>query len=240
MENAREVSSSADSGTTTTLDDSALSGADDYWKTAWIEFTSGTNDGQFRQVTSYGGTNSRLAWDTALPATVANGDTYTVTFYYISGLTNSSLNYVYGETFSRTPYERVIIFTANTTGVAPAGAIYLATITLDGSGAATASDSDPAGSDRVLYTDIGGHHTETLTGTVLAVPGAGSVEVTRSHTSLLYRGGMTLTVAAGFTYTVDQYWKADEVVFTVTNSGSYAADCAYTLTVNGRQQTYPA
>ena len=238
MDSSMEVSGVADSGTTTTLIDASLGQADAFWLGAYITFTSGANDGQIREITGFNAVNHTLSWDTPLGTAVGAADTYTVSFYHIQGLTNGSLNYVYGRAITRTPYDKVIEWVANTTGAKATGDIYVATITLDGSGVATASDNNPTDADRILYKNVGGHDVITLTGTLSSMPASGSTEVTRSHSYLLFRGGIRFTLPTDFTVEVNEHWKPDEVKFTITNGSSYTADCAYTCYVEGRKRAY--
>jgi hypothetical protein len=95
MDDDLEVSSAATGGNTVSLIDTGLTGATDYWKYAFVVFTSGTNNGLVRQVTAYNSTTHTLSWTSPVTA-VAASDTYVVTFWYIQGLTDDDGNYVYG------------------------------------------------------------------------------------------------------------------------------------------------
>jgi uncharacterized phage protein (TIGR02218 family) len=72
------VNGTADSGTTTTLVDAALTEADDYWRYGTVEFTSGDNDGEIRTVTDFVASTDTVTLSYALPHAVVAGDGYTI------------------------------------------------------------------------------------------------------------------------------------------------------------------
>jgi hypothetical protein len=72
------VDGTADSGTTTTLVDAALTEADDYWRYGTVEFTSGDNDGEIRSVTDFVASTDTVTLSYTLPHAVVAGDTYTI------------------------------------------------------------------------------------------------------------------------------------------------------------------
>lgn len=240
MDDGHEVSSTADSGSTTTLVDATLSQASGFWVGAYIVFTDGANDGEARKITGYNGTTGTLSWTTPLSNAVTASDGYVVTFYYVSGLTVSDTNYVFGKSVNRTISYFTIEFYANTTGI-PDGVsdILIGTMVLDGSGAVTSSDNFPAGVNRTFYNSMGSHHEETITGALLDVPAGGSVEVTETHEYLLFRGGIEVTFDnAEFEVASIQTWAPDSITLTITNTSSYDADVNYTIVVGGRQRGY--
>lgn len=238
MDDTMEMVSTATGGNTVTLVDTSFTQVDDFWKYAWLICTSGTNNGLVRQITGFDATTGTLSWSSPLTAAVTAGDTYVVTFYYIQGLTDNDDNYIYGRALAITPEGFIIQWVSNTTGVKAAGDIYVADLTLT-SGVVSLYNDSPAGSDRVLYPGVGSHDVETLTGTISNLAAGGTTELTLSHEYLLYRGGITVTLSnANFTYTVDEYYKPDEVVISVTNSAGYTDSTTYTVEIAGRQRRY--
>lgn len=66
------VSGTSDSGTTTTMVDSARSESDDdYWNGAWILFTSGNIDGQCRRITNFVASTDTITFEPATTQAVA-------------------------------------------------------------------------------------------------------------------------------------------------------------------------
>jgi len=74
-----------DSGTATTITDATFTQAADFWNGCMVEFTSGSNKGEQRQVTDFasGGTFTLRVTGDPLPATPAAGDTFQVLGYPI-------------------------------------------------------------------------------------------------------------------------------------------------------------
>lgn len=81
----------------------------------------------------------------------------------ITGLTNSAVNYVYAQV-DATSHEdtRTVDFIGSVSSSNPAGTVRLGTITLDGSGTATAYNDNPAGYRRDYWR---GRRTRKITGT---------------------------------------------------------------------------
>lgn len=240
MDSTHESTGAVTNGATTYIEDTSLVNSDDWWNGGYIIFTSGTYSGQVREITDFDSVLGKLTWSTPLAGAPGVGDTYVVTHYYIQSLTNSATNYVYATINSRTPYDQIVEWAANTTGTTPANGILVSTLVLDGSGNVTSSDNNPAGAARVAYADVGAHDVITLTGTISSLAAGGSTQLSRSHSYLLYRGGIEYTVSdENVEITVDEYWKPDEVVFTVENNGSYDVDSVtYTLQVSGWKRVY--
>jgi len=236
MTSSMEASGTATSdGTTTTLIDASLGGDDGFWEDAFIIFTSGANDGEVRRVTGWNATLGRLTWDTALPAATSVGDTYIVTFYYIQNKTNGAVNYVYGRTLTRTTWDAVIQWIANTTGIKNPGDILVATMTLDGSGNVTAVSYTPTGHDRLLYRGVGVVDTITLTGTLEGLDGGATTEVTRSHDALVLLGPIEVSVDnPNCEATVVDGVSPSSCKIQVTNNSAYPVDVNYTITRKGR------
>lgn len=67
----------ADSGTTTTLVDSALSEADDFWNGALLVFSGGTNDGYSAVVTDFDAASNTITFAPAVPSNVTT-EAYTL------------------------------------------------------------------------------------------------------------------------------------------------------------------
>jgi len=240
MDSTMEQDSTADGGDTTYLVDAALTQADDYWNDAYVLFTSGTNNGQVRQVTDFESATGKAAWSAELPAAVANGDTFTITFFYIQGLTNNSVNYVYGRALGRTARDAVIQWIANTTGTKTAGDIYIGKVWLDASGNVVEVDNDPPDADRNLWTGVGGVHEIVLRGTVLNLPGGGYVDIERSHADLILLGSIELsTTDDDVAATVVNGWDKDSITFRLDNSSSYdVSSVDYTVRRWGRKKVY--
>lgn len=239
LDTTHESSGIVSAAGTTYIEDNSLINSQGFWINAYVIFTSGTYSGQIRKVTGFASTSSRLTWTTPLAGAPSAGDTFVVTFYYISGLTNGALNYIYGVVGSRTPNDQIIEWAANTTGIAPASSMLMATMTLDAGGTVTASDNNPTGAARVSYIGIGAHDVITLTGSITGLAASGSTQITRSHDYLLYRGGIRYSLSdANCTLVVDECWEPDSITFTVTNAASYSLDLTYVISVEGWRRRY--
>lgn len=70
-----QVNGTADSGTTTTLVDDALTQADDFWNGGFITITAGTNYGMTRQITDFIAATNTLVFD-AFPKPIDNTSQY--------------------------------------------------------------------------------------------------------------------------------------------------------------------
>ena len=66
----------ADSGTSTTMADDALTQLDDYWVGYTLTFTSGSNSGESRRVTGFVAGTDTITVASAFTNAVANGDAY--------------------------------------------------------------------------------------------------------------------------------------------------------------------
>jgi len=76
---ANKVTGSATSGSTTTLIDTTnLTQADDYWNWGVVTFTSGNNDGSSRKILDFDAASDKLTLDYALDNAVVVGDAYVV------------------------------------------------------------------------------------------------------------------------------------------------------------------
>jgi hypothetical protein len=128
MGHDREADGVINDGGTTYLIDSSRNEVDNFWQDAFVVFTSGANEGLVRQVTSSVSATGQLNWSSALDTSVAPGDAYTVTFFYIQDITTEVLNYVYGRSLDRTTPDGVIQWVANTNGVAAEGDLYIGAI----------------------------------------------------------------------------------------------------------------
>ena len=68
----------ADSGTTSTMVDAALTEADDYWNYGTVTFSSGNNDGLTRPISDFTAASDTVTFQYPFPNAVAAGDTYTI------------------------------------------------------------------------------------------------------------------------------------------------------------------
>lgn len=240
MDATHESTGTVVSGSTTWLEDNSLVQADGFWIGGYVILTSGTYSGQVRKISAFDSSSGRVSWVTPLAGAPSAGDTFTVTFWRITGLTNGALNYVYGVAGDRTSADQIIEWQANTTGTAPAASIYVATVTLDGSGLVTASDNNPSGSDRVAYMGIGAFDVDTETGTISSLAPGGSTQFTVSHDHMLYRGGIECTLGdENASFTVDEHWKPDEIVVTISNDSGYTlTDLTYSIMISGWKRRY--
>ena len=239
MDATHESGGTVVNGATTYIEDSGLVNADDFWNGAYVVFTSGTYDGQVKLVSDFVNAYGRLVWASPLGGAPAPGDTYVVTFFYIPGLTNGSINYIYGTVGTRTPNEQIIDWSANTTGTKPAASIYVSTMTLSAGGVVTASSNNPTDADRVAYKNVGAHNVITLTGSVTGLAAGGTVEITREHAYLLYRCGIRSTLGNGnLSLTVTANWEPDTITFEIANDASYAIDLSYSVMIEGRTRAY--
>jgi len=78
-----------DSGTTTTLTDSALTEADDYWNAGLVKFTSGALQGTLVGISDFDAASDTVTFDETLGSAPSNGDTYDIrtggTFRFVAG-----------------------------------------------------------------------------------------------------------------------------------------------------------
>lgn len=239
MNSGMEQSGTATSGTTTSLVDPALTQVEDFWVDAYVLFTSGANNGQVRRVTNFGATVDRLEWAVPLLVAVGAGDTYVVTFYYISGLTNGAWNWVFGRPTGRTAREGVIEWIAKTTSDQTEGDILVARVDLSGAGVVRDTQTRPTGHDRNLWTGAGAVHELVLEGTVIALQGGAYVDITRSHDDLILFGPIQTELSrSDFSIEILDGWQTDVVSFRITNDGAYQADIDYTINRWGRRWVY--
>jgi hypothetical protein len=237
MTDAMEESGTADSGDTVSLVDTGLGAADEsFWVSAWVAFTSGANDGEVRKVSAFNAITEQLTWVTPLGTAVSAGDTFTVTFFYISGLTNGAVNYIYiRESPALLNGYGIATFVA-TTSSTPAGSdLLVATATLDGGGVVTASDNSPTNAKRLIYPGVGRGEIDTETASYTNLPASSFVDVTISHDDFLFIGGRTIAVTGvGVTAAMQEHYKSDECVVRVTNGSSYTRSGTVTVTIQGR------
>lgn len=219
------------SSTDTQIRDTAnLTQADSYWVGAWVFAESGANNGEYRQVTAFSNATGTLTVGSAFTAAFAVGDNYRVTFLAIrpDTLTNSVVNYVFGRRVTyatqvwTTEANGVIEFYASTVSTKPAGEIYLGTITLDGTGAATALDNDPTSDVDTIYAlDI-----RQLRGTsgITALAGGATTQFYITFADSLFPGAFTTFSIdnANFTIVMDEFWENDRFRVTATNTGAYS------------------
>lgn len=71
-----QVEGTADSGSTTTLVDAALTQADDYWNGGYITITAGPNYGETRIVLDFVAGTDTVSWTTAMPKAITSSSTY--------------------------------------------------------------------------------------------------------------------------------------------------------------------
>jgi hypothetical protein len=150
----------------------------------------------------------------------------------VSGLSNGALNYVFALATSDTPPDGAVAFTAQLNATPPPGALYLGTVTLDGSGNVTALDSQAAGVSRgcfpLLSTTLSGG------GTVPGVAGGAVSPLAISHAPLLLPGAISFTASdPHFTFTLEQTWSGAGFTAQVTNTDTVAHDLVYTWQRHG-------
>jgi hypothetical protein len=74
-----QVSGTADSGTTTTLVDAALTQSDtDYWAGSWLLSTSGSTAGQIRRISEFNPATDTLAFDRPFTQAISTNDSYII------------------------------------------------------------------------------------------------------------------------------------------------------------------
>jgi len=94
-----KTSGTVDSATSTTLVDSALTQADDYWQFGYVEMTSGDASGDKRMITGFNAANDRVTILRPWSTTPSNGDTYDIyphcqkKYTLCDSIFSNSLNY---------------------------------------------------------------------------------------------------------------------------------------------------
>ena len=237
MDDSVEETGTASSGTVTSLIDASLETADNnYWVTAWVVWLTGANAGLARQVSVFTNSTHQLEWVTPLPLAPSNGDTYVVTFCYVSGLTDDATNYIYLVRGTKTARNGLAYFSANTTGVAPSGGLLVATAVLDSGGTCTSVNNAPTGAARNLY-PLMGRYDDTVQSVVTldSIEAGAYADYYATHSQMAARGGLETSVDdANCTVTVLETHEDDRVKLRVTNSsGSYAATPTVTATIKG-------
>ena len=241
MDVSMEADGTVGAATTTALTDSSLTGANDFWKNAYLIFTSGAQSGEVRRVTAYEPALHRLSWTTPLGGAPVATDTFVVTFFYVSGLTDGVLNYILAQPGADTISRGIVEFVAVTSLVVPAGSLYLSTATLDGGGTCTASDDGPFGCSRDLWTGLGASSLLSGSGTIEGLGAGLYVEVPVAHDELLNRGDLNVTAdSASITVTVPEHHRTTEFVVRFTNDASYTVNFGYSWSRRGRLVAYPS
>jgi len=145
----------------------------------------------------------------------------------VTGLTRSATNYVFGRTNSGSAPDGAVDFVAQLTAEKPAGAVYLGTAEVDGSGAVTAVDNEAAGVDRnCLKLEIG---QAAGNGTLADVPADGEFTVDVTHgLNLLVPGAIAFNSSSeDFTWELQETWRGDGFVVSGKNNGTAEADFVY-------------
>lgn len=237
-----ETDGTVTTASTTAFVDPGLSGAEDFWVRAYIVFTSGTNDGVVRRVTAYDATTKQISWSEALAAAPVPGDTYTVTFFYVTDLTVDTTNYIFARKGSDTVDRYIMEFYASTSATPQTGEILVSSAVLDSGGNCISFDDNPTGVARDLWTGVGSYKTLTGSGSVVDLAAAASVQVTITHDQLLFLGGLEVELATGYyvygSVVIDEHHKDDEFKFTITNDSGSPVTFDYTWSRSGRVATY--
>ena len=240
MTSGMEVSGTVDSASTTTLTDTTLSEAASYWVNATVLFTSGANAGLSRTVTAFDATLHRLTLNTALAVAPTAGDGYTVTFFNVTGLTNSTTNYIFANVGSDSVTRAIMTFTADTTATPADGQVLVSSAILDGSGVCTSVDDTPTDVARGLYTNQGGYDVLSGSGTVTDLAGSSYVDIVISHDQLLYAGGITCAITSGASGTLvpTVYYGDSGFTMRLTNGSGSPVTYSYSWTRSGRKLQY--
>jgi hypothetical protein len=247
MTNDMEEDGVATAGSTTYVRDSSLDAADDaFWPAGgYIVFTSGSNDGLVRAIQSYNSTTKQVNWETVLPVAVEVGDTFTLTHFYVQGLTNGALNYIYiregGDTQQN--YYGMVRFVATTNAVAADTDILIATVTLDGGGTVTAYSNSPSGAARRLLPGVGRQDTEVQTYEWGPLdPDEVTAPITIDHETYTHVPGRVVELTDDLgdpitdcTVVLTEMWQANRCILTISNDGDYVRQGTLTATITGRQ-----
>jgi len=229
-------------GATTSLTDSGLAGSGNHWVRAYVIFTSGANDGEVRRVTAYDETLHRLTWSEELVSAPLLGDTYTVTFFYVSEQTPSATNYVFARKGSDMVSRGIVEFYASTSPTVPDNELLLASALLDGNGDCISYDDHPTGAARDLWAGVGQYKTLSGSGTVENVPAGESVEVNPTHDQLLFLGGLTVSLDTEYyaygSVEVTEHYRDAEFKFTITNNTESPCTFNYAWERSGRVMSY--
>jgi len=227
---------SVDSGTAALLTDTGLSPAsDNFWKYAWVVFTSGVNIGLARQVSSYNATLHQLNWDSDLPSALSAGDTFVVTFFYVEDVENGDTNYVFMSLSAITAQYGIAEFYANTTGTGDSDYdLLISTMVVSAAGVWSAVDNSPTGTARKLYPVVGRYDPVQSVTIHSDVPAAGTVNFYATHDQMAYIAGLEVSLSdENFSYTIEEHYEDDRVRMTITNGGSYVTTVTVTLTRKG-------
>ncbi len=226
----------AGSSDTQIKDTANLTQADDFWIDAWVFAESGSNNGEYRQVTAFNQASGTLTVGSAFSAAFSAGDSYRVTFVAIKPdtLTNSVVNYVFGRRVTyatqvwSTEETGHIEFHAKTVATKTAGEILLGTITLDGAGVATAVDNDISSAvDTCHPLDIRElRGTSAITG--LAAGANTTFFITFDDAIMLGPFTAFSSDNANVTLEMLAVWENDRFQVRATNSDAYAADATIT------------
>jgi hypothetical protein len=155
---------------TTTNYSLTIHGLADYVSYLWAEAVGYIASAVLGNLVQSGNGGVLSGWTINAAKTIAAGEGVvgncvpkTTTAQAITGLTNGVVNYVYAQV-DATSHEdtRTVDFIASTSAANPSGTVRLGTITLDGSGTATAQDDNPAGYRRDYWR---GRRTLKITGT---------------------------------------------------------------------------
>lgn len=241
MDSGMERDGTVQSATTTTLTDTSLAATTNYWVRAWVVFTSGDNDGVARQVTAYDNSIDKVTLSPALSTAPTAGDTYTITFYYVDGLTSDAVNYIFAGKGTDTIDRGIAVFTAATSATPGAGQILVSAATLDSSGVCTLVDDETTGVARDLFPGVGGYTTLSGSGSI-ELDADEVVDIDIAHDQLLYVGDLQVALDDAYTLTgtlsVVAHYGSSAFTIRITNTSESTDTFSYTWSRSGRKLQY--
>ncbi|MHB8994566.1 MAG: hypothetical protein ACYC63_04875 [Armatimonadota bacterium] len=253
MDSGMERTGTVATASTTEITDTGLVEADSFWRNAYVVFTSGANAGSVRQVAGNDGTLHRLTLSSALASPPAGGDTYVVTFFYVSGLSHSVTNYIFAALGTDSVTRGIMQFSAAISDTPSPGQILISSAALNSSGVCTSVNDRPAGVARGLYPNQGSY--DVLAGGAVAATlqakdstdmetglPTDTVDIEITHDPLLYVGGLTLEITDGADGLLEilTHYQNDRFTVRLTNVGFVPTAFTYAWTRTGRKLQYAA
>lgn len=144
----------------------------------------------------------------------------------IGGLTANAVNHVFiAPTGDGGPQGTVSVF-AQLSGTGPSDSVYLGTIELDGAGAVLGIDNAAEGVQRQCYPLA--WRSLVGSGTIEDVAASAQASVYVTHEELRVPGAIELTSESpDFAWAIEESWRGDSFLVTVTNQGASTADFTF-------------
>lgn len=141
----------------------------------------------------------------------------------ISGLTVNAVNHVFVEATADGGPEGTVSVFAQLSSTGPTDSVYLGTIELDAQGEVVAIDNAAAGVQRQCYPLA--WRSLTGSGIIPDVEPGGQASVYVTHEALRLPGAISLSSdTPDFAWEIEENWREDRFLLTVTNTGASTAD----------------